>query len=380
MTNRQTSHSIAISRASARKHVGPSTDDPTKRQRSGNFTGKRKEAALKSSLHPSQKGYFHALTELDQLRRMWLKVRNARSTRPRYVRFNENQLKNLQIIQYRLRTDTFEFGPYQYFVVQEKTRRSIANAPLKDRPPHWLLYEHLMAQWQRRFIHDCYGNLPGKGTHAAVRRLASWTRKPALTYALQIDIAKYFSSIQHSYLKKILFEREGNSHIRNLLDGLIDSFVTSDEFDHLFPKDSPYRKTKEKGIALGNLDSQIIANIYMNEIDHWFKETLRLKHYIRYVDDMIILGSSVEELTQLQTLIENQLAAIGLSVNPKKTKIRKITQGIPFLGYIVWPNHISAGKRVRRQYAKKLRRMDGTDSSATRASYNGIFKHTGATR
>lgn len=377
MTCRQKSHSIANSRTLVRKHATP-VDGVAKWQQDGDFNPRGKEAVSKPS--PSQKGYFHEITELDQLLRMWLKVRNARSTRPRYVRFNENRLKNLQIIQYRLRTDTFEFGPYQYFIVKEKTRRSVANAPLKDRAPHWLLYEHLMDQWQRRFIHDCYGNLPGKGTHAAVRRLASWTRKPALTHALQIDIAKYFSSIQHAYLKKVLFEREGNSHIRILLDGVIDSFITSDEFDHLFADTSPYRKTKAKGIALGNLDSQIIANIYMNEFDHWVKETLRVKHYIRYVDDMIILGSSAEELGKLQTLIEAKLDEIGLTVNPRKTKIRKIACGIPFLGYIVWPNHISAGKRVRRQSARKIRRMGGMDAAATRASYHGIFKHTGATR
>lgn len=377
MTNRQKSHSIANSRTQVRKHAAPSNGS-AKWQRDGDFNPRGKEAVSKPS--PSQKGYFEAITEIDQLLRMWLKVRNARSTRPRYVRFNESRLKNLQIIQHRLRTDTFEFGPYQYFIVKEKTRRSVANAPLKDRSPHWLLYEHLMSQWQRRFIHDCYGNLPGKGTHAAVRRLASWTRKPSLTHALQIDIAKYFSSVQHGYLKKVLFEREGNSHIRILLDGVIDSFITSDEFDHLFNENSPYRLTREKGIALGNLVSQIIANIYLNDFDHWIKETLRVKFYLRYVDDIILLGSSAEELTGLRKLIEVKLLEIGLSVNPKKTKIRKISCGIPFLGYIVWPHHISAGKRVRRQYAKKLRRSDGKDNAGAMAAYNGIFKHTGATR
>lgn len=377
MNSRRKFDSIADSRTKVRKHA-VSINDSAKWQRSGNFIPKRKEAVLKSS--PSQKGYFESITEIDQLLRMWLKVRNARSTRPRYVRFNENRLKNLQVIQYRLRTDTFEFGPYQYFIVKEKTRRSVANAPLKDRPPHWLIYEHLMSQWQRRFIHDCYGNLPGKGTHAAVKRLADWARKPSLTHALQIDISKYFSSIQHNYIKKVLFEREGNSHIRILIEGLIDSFVTSDEFDHLFEENSPYRLTKEKGIALGNLDSQIIANIYLNEFDHWIKEVLKVKYYIRYVDDIVILGSAVDDLAILRKKIEVKLMEIGLSVNPKKTKIRKISCGIPSLGYIVWPNHISVGKRARKQYAKKIRSSEGKDMIGVMASYNGIFKHTGSTR
>lgn len=329
---------------------------------------------------PSQRGYFQRLTELDQLLRMWFNVRNAQSTMARYVRFNENRLKNLQIIQQRLRSDTFEFGPYQYFIVKEKTRRSIANAPLKDRAPHWLLYEHLLRHWRRRFIHDTFGNLPGKGTHAAVRRLSDWARKPALTHALQIDISKYFSSMQHAYLKKVLLQREGNTHIRTLINAVIDSFVTSNESDHLFAPGSSYLQTPEKGIALGNLSSQILANIYLNEFDHWVKEVLRIKHYIRYVDDIVVLGSSAQELAHLQQRLAAKLAEIGLQIHPRKTKIRKIGCGIPFLGYIVWPNHISAGQRVRNQYARKLRRINGKDNTAMRASYAGIFKHTGATR
>lgn len=370
-------HSIANSGASAQNHADETSS--AKLRLDDDFIT-RKEIILKQPSLLSEFSYFYKITELSNLYRLWFKVRQSKSLRPRYIKFNERLLDHLLIIQYRLRHGCFEFGPYQFFPVQEKTRRSIANAPLKDRIAHWLLYEHLMEQWQSKFIHHTYGNLPRKGTHAAVQKLASWTRKPSLTYALQLDISKYFFSIQHSILKCILFSKEGNSHIRDLLEELIDSFITSDEFDYLFPEDSSYRNTPYKGIPLGNLTSQIFANIYLNEFDHWVKETLCVSHYIRYVDDFIFLGDSVASLRKIEGKVLEKLSCIGLSVNPNKTAIRLIDKGIPFLGYIVWPNHISAGKYVRNRYGKLLRHMQGLNRLAAFSSYNGVFKHTGATR
>lgn len=345
-----------------------------------------REAASKSfpdiRLHPlpSDKEYFTHLTELASLHRYWFLVRQAKSLRPRFVKFSSKLMQHLATIQDRLRTESFEFGPYQFFTIQEKKMRSIANAPLKDRVVHWLLYEHLKQQWLRRFIPDTYGNLPGKGTHAAIQRLSTWTRKPSLKYALQIDIAKYFASVQHDYLKQQLTTREGNHHIRELLINVVESYQTGPEFDHLFPPDSAYRKNKEKGMPLGNLTSQFFANIYLNEFDHWVKETLRVKYYIRYVDDMIFLAETTAELKIIQTAITERLQQIGLTINPKKVAIRKIQHGIPFLGHLIWPNHISAGKLIKNRYAKLLRKHNGIQKEKSFAAYNGIFKHIGATR
>ena len=330
--------------------------------------------------HPSEKDYFTQLTELSSLHRYWHLVRQAKSSRTRFVKFNSKLLHHLETIQNRLRTESFEFGPYQFFTIQEKKMRSIANAPLKDRIAHWLLYEHLKQQWMRRFIPDTYGNLPGKGTHAAIQRIGTWTRKPALKYALQIDIAKYFASVQHDYLKHQLISREGNSHIRQLLIGVIESYQTGPEHDHLFAPDSPYIQNKEKGMPLGNLTSQFFANIYLNEFDHWVKDTLRVTHYIRYVDDMVFLAETTAELKTIQTAVTEKLQQIGLTINPKKIAIRKIEHGLPFLGHIIWPHHISAGTLVRKRYGKLLRKHNGHHKEKSYAAYNGIFKHIGATR
>ena len=359
------------------KHVDEKPS--TKRERGDDFTA-RKEVTPKPPPIPSARGYFHEITEISNLKRLWSKVRQSRSLQPRFIKFNERLLDYLVLIQARLRDGSFEFGPYQYFMVREKKMRSIANAPLKDRIVHWMLYEHLLAQWQRRFISHTFGNLPGRGTHLAVHQLADWARKPTLTHALQLDMSKYFSSIHHSHLRGFLLRREGNTQIRSLLEAVIDSFVSGPEFDHLFPEKSIYRQTADKGMPLGNLTSQIFANIYLNEFDHWMKESLRVPYYIRYVDDLLVLGESSKQLQVIQTAVVAKLVSYGLITNPNKSAIRRISAGVPFLGYIVWPNHISAGKYARNRYGKLLRGMEGKDKSSAVASYRGIFKHTGATR
>ena len=370
-------YSIATLQGSAQKQA-PGKPGAT-RQRGGNYV---QGATSKPSFspNPSQRGYFFQLTELANLYRLWFKVKLSRSIRLRFVRFNEHLMDYLSKIQYQLRAGNFEFGPYQFFVIREKKTRSVANAPLKDRIVHWLLYEHLLAHWLRRFIHDTYGNLPGRGTHAAVWRVACWARKPRLQYALQIDISKYFCSVNHAYLKRVLLEREGDQNIRHLLIGLVESYQTGTEFDHLFAKDTPYRKTKEKGMPLGNLTSQLFANIYLNEFDHWVKEVLREKHYLRYVDDLIFLGANPSELNVVKENVVDRLESIGLTVNPKKIAIRRIDRGIPFLGYVIWKNHVSAGARVRRRFSRCLRLSEGVNRKSSLDSYKGFFKHTGATR
>ena len=134
-------------------------------------------------------------------------------------------------------------------------------------------------------------------------------------------------------------------------------------------------------MPIGNLSSQLFSNIFLNDFDHWVKEVLRIKRYIRYVDDMVVLASSKAELVEVRDLIVQKLALDGLTIHPKKIRLAPVAAGIPFLGYIVWPNHISAGKYVRGRYLHRLRQheRDGYDKSEALAAYSAMFKHTGST-
>lgn len=322
---------------------------------------------------------FEQLTKLSHMYWCWCKARRAKASKARVQRFDQDALRYLSLIQQRLRDGTFEFGPYRYFQVVEKKRRDVVDSPMKDRVVHWMIYEHQTAIWQKRFIHDSYGNIRGRGTHAAVKRATEFARKPANKYVLQIDLSKFFYSIQHSHLKHAVLRHLGDQRIRDLVVRLIDSFVTDNRYDDIFPENSTYRQNTQKGIPLGNLTSQLFCNILLNDFDHWVKEKLAVRHYIRYVDDMLFFGENKADLRALSNILVDRLDSIGLIVNPRKMNISPVSHGVPFLGYIVWPNHISAGCRIRKGYAAALSSPHLTQNMKMDA-YRTCFRSTGASR
>lgn len=297
----------------------------------------------------------------------------------RVQRFGDDPLRHLVTIHDRLRAREFVFGPYKTFTVREKKFRHVADAPMKDRVVHWMLYEYMLPIWERRFIADTFGNLPGRGTHAAVSRLADFARGAGAEWVLQLDISKYFCSVNHSLLKARVLRYIGDQDMRSLLVDLIDSFRTGPEHDHLFPPDGMYRRTRDKGMPIGNLPSQLFANVFLNDFDHWIKETLGIHKYIRYVDDMVILAGSQDELRTISAAIVERLGADGLTIHPLKVRLAPSAAGIPFLGYVVWPKHISVGTYGRRRYHQRLRQHEvgGYDLSEALTSYKAMFSHTG---
>lgn len=322
------------------------------------------------------------LTSLDNLFACWLHAAGGKGRNLRVQRFGADALHYLRIIQQRLRDHTYTFGPYKTFTVREKKWRDVVDAPMRDRVVHWMLYRYLLPIWQPRFIHDTYGNLPGRGTHAAINRLARFCRAEKARWALQLDISKYFYSVRHNRLKACALRYIGDVAIRRLIADLVDSFRTGDRYDTLFAPDSPYRQTDAKGMPIGNLTSQLLANIYLNDFDHWMKESLRVPHYIRYVDDVVILGESPDVLSDIAARIVERLADDGLVIHPRKVRLAPVTDGVPFLGYVVWPNHISAGRYIRSRYLHRLRQHEnhGIDRSEAIDSYRAMLAHTGATR
>lgn len=323
---------------------------------------------------------FHQLTTLDNLHECWLKARASKGNSLRVQRFAQDPLRYLTLIQQRLRDRAFTFGPYRTFTVVEKKWRDVVDAPMKDRVVHWMLYQYLLPIWLPRFIHDTYGNLPGRGTHAAVLRLADFCRSESAVWALQLDISKYFYSVPHAQLNERALRYIGDQAIRRLITNLIDSYRTDGRYDHLFPEGSAYRSTPAKGMPIGNLTSQLFANLYLCGFDHWVKQELRVP-YIRYVDDMVIVGPNRDALLNIASQIKARLAADGLTIHPHKQRLTRITAGVPFLGYVVWPNHISAGQYMRRRYHYRLRQQaQGQDRSEALQSYRAMLAFTGSTK
>jgi retron-type reverse transcriptase len=324
---------------------------------------------------------FLRLTSLPNLFACWQQARRNKSARARVQRFNQDPLRYLLAIQQRLRDGTFTFGPYKEFVVREKKFRNVVDAPMKDRVVHWMLYQHLLPIWQPRMIHDTFGNLPGRGTHAAVQRLAQFARAGGEQWVLQLDISKYFYSVRHSLLKARVLRYIGDQALRTLLVSLIDSYRTGSLYNDLFTADSPYRRTRDKGMPIGNLSSQLFANIYLCDFDHWVKQDLGARRYVRYVDDLAFVSDSPDELRAIRESVITRLAGDGLTINPRKVRLAPARAGVPFLGYVVWPSHVSAGAYVRGRYLRCLREHEsgGRDRAEALRAYDGLLRHTGST-
>jgi len=308
-----------------------------------------------------------------------MQAKKNKSKSLRVQRFGDDPLRHLVTIHDRLRAREFVFGPYKTFTVREKKFRHVVDAPMKDRVVHWMLYEYMLPIWERRFIADTFGNLPGRGTHAAVRRLAEFARGAGAKWVLQLDISKYFYSVNHSLLKGTILRYIGDQDIRALLVDLVDSFRTGAEYDHLFAPDTMFRRTRDKGMPIGSLTSQLFANIFLCAFDHWVKETLRIKLYLRYVDDLTFLAETKEELLTISAAVVEYLAAIGLTIHPFKIRLAPVAAGVPYLGYVVWPNHVSVGAYGRRRHHQRLRQHEvgGYDRSEALTSYKAMFSHTG---
>lgn len=324
---------------------------------------------------------FLELTNLYNLHACWRLASGGKHRATRVQRFAEDALHYLSIIQQRLRDRAYQFGPYHVFTVREKKWRDVVDAPMRDRIVHWMLYRHLLPTWMPRFIHDTFGNLPGRGSHAAVARLADFCRRPAARWVLQMDISKYFYSVRHDALLARVLRYQGDHDVRQLLEHLVRSFRTDGRYDALFPPGSPYHATADKGMPIGNLTSQLFANIYLFDFDHWAKQR-GLRMYLRYVDDLVVLGETRAELQEHAEAITEQMAGLGLAIHPRKVRIAPTTAGVPFLGYVVWPGHVSAGRYIRHRYHQRLRQHEttGRDHSAALTAYRAMLAHTGSTR
>jgi len=161
-----------------------------------------------------------------------------------------------------------------------------------------------------------------------------------------------------------------------LFSALLASFHTSLEFDSLFPSEHPYLACHDKGLPLGNLTSQILANIYLDPFDHWMKDGLGWRYYVRYVDDMVFWHSDRQRLVGLMHVIEDRLSqCFGLLLRPNKTALFPKRQGLDFLGYRIYPTHCLPRKKNQRKVRRLLR---AGMTSGECASWNGYFSHTSA--
>ena len=293
--------------------------------------------------------------------------------------FHLNLEDNLFELHRKLKNKTYKHGDYEDFYVSDPKRRHIHKAKVTDRIVHHLLYKYLYGVFDKTFIYDYYSCRLDKGTHKAVKRLEKFTRKVSSNYtrscwALKLDIKKFFASVDHKILLELLEKRVQDKDILWLLREVIQSFKS--ELD------------QDRGIPLGNLTSQIFANIYLNQLDQFVKHTLKIKYYIRYADDSIILDSNRHILYKYTSISAVFLKDnLRLELHPKKIIIRNLKWGIDFLGYIMLPRYVLLRTKTKQRMLKRIdlkltEFKSGSISKEsfhqTLMSYFGLLKHANA--
>lgn len=248
-----------------------------------------------------------------------------------------NIIKIIDDIKY----NRYKFGEYREFKVYEPKERIIKSLPYRDRIVHqWFVEEFIKPYYYPRFINDTYACLDLRGTHKAVESLQIKMRKMQKKhneyYVLKCDIRKYFYSIDKNILIKILSKKISDKKVLNFAKVILNDGV-------------------DIGIPIGNYTSQYFANIYLNELDHFVKEELRVKNYIRYMDDFIILVKEKEEARKLYYIIQNFInSRLNLQFNSKSSYF-KSRKGIDFCGYRIYETHILLRKRFKNKVNKSIR-------------------------
>lgn len=259
--------------------------------------------------------------------------------RDNILRFNYSLENELIQLQYELHTQTYRPGPYKTFSVKEPKPRLISAAPYRDRVVHHALCNIILPLFERTFIHDSYANRVGFGTHRALKRFTHFARTNG--YVLQCNIRKYFPSIDHEILKHVLRRKIKCPDTLWLIDTIIDGSNEQEPAIAYFPGDDLNTpSTRRRGLPIGNLTSQFFANLYLNSLDHFVKEILQARQYLRYVDDFALFSDNKEFLTDARPEIEAHLATLRLKIHPIKSQLSTTRIGASFVGFRVFPNHI----------------------------------------
>lgn len=284
------------------------------------------------------KNLYQRLVSFENLLLASRKARKGKRFKQGTAFFEVNLERELLKLQSELSSRTWRPGGYRRFFVHESKKRLISAAPYRDRVVHHALCKVIEPLFEKSFIYDSYANRAGKGTHKGLLRLTGFCRRAR--YALKCDISKYFESVDRDSLLRIIAGRIADKDVL----WLVAQILASGE------------QGGNKGLPIGNLTSQFFANLYLDGFDHYVKEVLRCKFYLRYVDDFIVLHDSKEFLHRVKAAVEAYLAETGLKLHPRKTRVFPVTEGIEFLGFKVFPSHRRLLKRSFFHFRRVFRR------------------------
>lgn len=306
------------------------------------------------------KNLYDKICDFENLHRAYKQAIKCKRYRREILEFSRDLEANLLGIQRDLVYQTYEHGSYREFIVWESKKRVIKAAPFRDRVIHHALCNIIEPIFDCGFIDQSYACRKDKGTHKAIKKLQSYLRAVGKqAYCLQCDISKYFGSIDHIILKSILRKKIADVKTLWLIEKIINSSCD----------------LSATGIPIGNLTSQLFANIYLNELDRFIKHQLRGKYYLRYMDDFLILGEVKKSLEVLKVIIQSYLTIkLKLTLHPHKAVIFPVRIGIDFLGYKIFSYHKLLRPSTVKRFAKKSHCVEGIKSWLAYARFGNSWR------
>ena len=307
--------------------------------------------------------FYIKIISLENLFTAWEEFIKGKRKRKDIAEFSEDLSSNVYSLHLDLLNKTYWHDGYHAFNISDPKPRNIHKATVRDRLLHHAVYRVLYPYFDKKFIHDSYSCRLNKGTHRAMERFKHFSQKVSRNntkqcWILKCDIKKFFASIDHNLLRYIVMNYIDDKDTNWLISKIVTSFHSA---------------KSGKGLPLGNLTSQLLVNIYMNEFDQYIKHNLKVKYYIRYADDFVITMIYRSELENLLPELRNFLKErLKLSLNSDKVFIKTLASGIDFLGWVHFPDHRVLRTTTKRRMVKNLSK---NYSQETIALYHGLLKH-----
>jgi RNA-directed DNA polymerase len=299
-----------------------------------------------------------------------------------------NQADNLAELHEDLNSGAYKPGPSIVFAITRPKRREVIAALYRDRVVHHAVYNKIGPRFERRFIADSCACIEGRGTHYAARRLETkvrsltrnWTRPG---FYLKVDVQSFFPSIDKRKLVALIEPHVHETFWRELIVRILLHDPRQDivrrgdlrELALVAPAKSLFSRPAHLGLAIGNLLSQFSANVYLDRLDQHAKHQLRIRHYIRYVDDVVVLHENATQLNAWRSEIDSFLQGeLGLRLNPSKTVIQPIERGIDFVGQVLKPHRRTLRRRTFNSALYRLEAMPAEDIPESATSYLGLLR------
>jgi retron-type reverse transcriptase len=307
---------------------------------------------------------YNNIISLENFLEAWKEFVRGKRTRKGVQEFERDLMTNLIALHRALAAKIYSHSAYQHFKIADPKPRDIHKASVRDRLLHHALHRKLSPFFAKTFISDSNSCQDGKGTHRALRRFRKFIgivseNNIRTVWVLKCDIKKFFANIDHAILLDMAAKYIPDQDILDLMSVIVRSFHSS---------------VAGVGLPLGNLTSQFLVNIYMNEFDQFVKHRLKAKYYLRYADDFAVLST---DKAYLETILPKMQEFLGsklkLSMHPDKIFIQTVASGVDFLGWVHFPDHQVLRTTTKKRMFRNIQAKDGKEETVQ--SYLGLLSH-----